>query len=188
MEYNKEENSIITDNLILRKFEYEDATEIAKFLNNENIYRVTQGIPYPYTEDDALAWVASHKFNFEKDFRYNFGITDRKTGELYGGISLSNYARDKSGEVGYWIGEEFWGQGYCTEATKAILWLAFYEKNYNKVFARHFFSNPASGRVMQKNFMVKEGVLKQHIKKGDRFEDIVCYGILKEEFVKKQNV
>ncbi|WP_332262415.1 GNAT family N-acetyltransferase [Paenibacillus sp. GSMTC-2017] len=46
------------------------------------------------------------------------------------------------------MGEEYWGRGYATEASKAIISFAFSEKNYHKVFVRYFASNPSSGRVM----------------------------------------
>jgi RimJ/RimL family protein N-acetyltransferase len=56
------------------------------------------------------------------------------------------------------------------------------EKNYNKVFARYFDSNEASGKVLSKIGMKKEGVLREHILKEDRYIDLVYYGILKKEF------
>ncbi len=69
---------------------------------------------------------------------------------LYGAIALTNNQRFNNGEIAYWIGEGYWGNGYATEAAQAILQFAFAEKQYHKVFARYFKSNPASGRMMQK--------------------------------------
>lgn len=88
-------------------------------------------------------------------------------------VALSN-----QGEVAYWIGEPYWGRGYATEAAKAILQFAFEEKKLHKVFARYFSTNIASGRVMKKIGMEQEGILKEHIIKEGKYEDLVYYGIL----------
>ncbi|MEH7356092.1 GNAT family protein, partial [Neobacillus drentensis] len=105
-------------------------------------------------------------------------ITDKERGELYGAIALSNNQKFNNGEIAYWIGEEFWGKGYATEAAQAILQFAFDEKQYHKLFARYFNSNPASGRVLQKLGMKKEGILIDHVRKENRYEDLIYYGII----------
>ena len=64
-------------------------------------------------------------------------------------------------------------------ATEAILHFAFKEKNYHRVYARYFHTNPASGKVMQKLGMKQEGILKEHVKKDDKFVDLVYYEIIK---------
>ncbi|MEK4006743.1 GNAT family N-acetyltransferase [Paenibacillus sp. FSL H3-0333] len=83
-----------------------------------------------------------------------------------------------NGEIGYWIGEAHWGHGYGTEAARAVIEFAFTEKKYHKVYARHFASNPASGRIMQKCGMTYEGTLKDQIHKINSYEDLVYYGIV----------
>jgi len=86
------------------------------------------------------------------------------------------------GEIAYWVGESYWGNGYATEAAKGILEFAFIEKNYHKVFARYFNSNSASGKVIEKIGMKKEGILKEHVVKENKYIDLVYYGVLKNEF------
>ncbi len=80
--------------------------------------------------------------------------------------------------MAYWIGEPYWGKGYGTEALRAMIDFAFIEKNLHRVYARYFKSNPASGRVMEKAGMTKEGVLKDHVYKEGAFEDLVYYGMV----------
>ncbi|NMO79875.1 GNAT family N-acetyltransferase [Niallia alba] len=109
---------------------------------------------------------------------YEFAITDKENGELYGAIALLSNQKFNNGEIAYWIGEEFWGNGYATEAAQAILWFAFNEKHLHKVFARYFKTNPASGRVMQKLGMREEGVLIDQVKKDNHYLDLVYYGII----------
>jgi RimJ/RimL family protein N-acetyltransferase len=105
-------------------------------------------------------------------------ITDNNSGKLYGAIAISNHKQFKNGEIAYWIGEEYWGNGYGTEAAKAMIEFAFKEKKYHRVYVRHFKSNPASGKIMKKCGMEYKGTLKDHIYKNDSFEDIVYYGII----------
>lgn len=180
MSYDPQEQTITTDRLKLRLFRQEDADEVAALCDNYNIYLGTLHIPRPYSRKSALAWMENHRENFESDRLYEFAITDKETGCIYGAISLSNNQANRNGEIGYWVGQEYWGQGYATEAGRAVLDFAFEEKQYHKVYGRHFVSNPASGQVMQKLGMVREGLQRQQVRKDEYYKDLVIYGILRE--------
>ncbi len=177
--YDEQTKTITTNRLLLRLFQKEDAAEVAKLCNNYNIYKHTLNLPYPYQIDDAVSWIKNHHDNFCEDKLYEFA--DKTNGRLYGSIALSNNQRFLHGEIAYFIGEVFWGKGFATEAAKAILQFAFTEKHYHKVFARCFLSNAASSKVLQKIGMEKEGVLKEHVKKEDRFKDLVYYGVINKQ-------
>ena len=101
-------------------------------------------------------------------------------------LAASPVAGDQA-ELGYWIGKPFWGRGYCTEAAQALLRYAFTELGLVRVHSCHFARNPASGRVMQKIGMVKEGCRRQHVKKWDKLEDLELYGVLKQEWAGPEN-
>ncbi|ALC92897.1 acetyltransferase [Bacillus sp. FJAT-18017] len=159
-------------------FQKSDAETVATLCNNYNIFKSTLYLPYPYHLSDATNWIEHHYENFIADKSYEFAITDKGTGKVFGAIALTNNKRFNQGEVAYWIGEQYWGRGYATEATKAILQFAFEEKKLHKVFARYFSTNIASGRVMKKIGMKQEGILKEHIIKEGKYEDLVYYGIL----------
>ncbi|HWO77405.1 MAG TPA: GNAT family N-acetyltransferase [Bacillus sp. (in: firmicutes)] len=178
MIYNHQNKTITTERLVLRLFQKSDAEAVTKLCNNYNIYKNTLYLPYPYSIEDALSWIEHHLDHFIANKLFEFAITDKESGELYGAIALTNNHKFNNGEMAYWIGEEFWGNGYATEAAQAILQFAFDEKQYHKVFARHFNSNPASGRVMRKLGMKKEGILIDHVRKENRYEDLVLYGII----------
>lgn len=178
MKYNHANKTITIARLTLRLFHESDAPAVTRLCNNYNIYRNTLYLPYPYTEEDALTWIAAHLANFNADKSYEFAITVKETGELVGAIALTNNQRFRHGEIAYWVGEEYWGNGYATEAAQAIIQFAFDEKQYHRVFARYFSTNPASGRVLQKLGMEKEGVLKDHVIKENRYENLVYYGLI----------
>ncbi|HWL24470.1 MAG TPA: GNAT family N-acetyltransferase [Ureibacillus sp.] len=178
MNYDKQNQTITTNRLVLRPFLKSDADVVAILCNNYNIYKSTLYLPFPYTLDDALAWIDRHQENFDTDRMYEFAITDKETGNLFGTVALSNNQKCNHGEIAYWVGEEYWGKGYATEAAKAIIQFAFNEKKLHKVFARYFSSNPASGRVLEKLGMKHEGVLIDHVIKENRYESLVHYGLI----------
>ncbi|WP_310829565.1 GNAT family N-acetyltransferase [Paenibacillus pedocola] len=178
MSYNNVNRTIHTERLLLRLFIPSDAAAVTALCNNYNIYKNTLYLPYPYALKDALSWIEHHSANFNAGTSYEFAITDKVSGELYGAIALSSNQNFHNGELAYWIGEKFWGNGYATEAARAVLQFAFDEKKYHKVFARYFGSNPASGSVMRKIGMEQEGVLREHVRKEERYEDLVYYGMI----------
>jgi len=96
------------------------------------------------------------------------------------GLTLSE--AHNHGELGYWIGKPFWGRGYATEAAAAVLRFGFETLQLNRIHAAFMEHNPASGRVMEKIGMSHEGTLRQHMKKWDRFYDVIKYGILKSDY------
>lgn len=186
MPYAPAMHTIRTDRLLLRPFRMSDAEAVARLCDNERVYRGTLSLPHPYTVACAEAWIAGQEENIRLERGYEFAIVDRASGELYGCVGLFQNAANRSGEAGYWIGEPHWGNGFATEALEALLAFAFSEKGLNRVFARHFASNPASGRVMAKCGMRREGVLREHILKDGTFEDVVCCGLLRGEWLARR--
>jgi len=176
--YNSDTRTITTERLVLRPFQLADAERVSELCNNVNIYKSTLSLPYPYTIESALSWIPTHEEKSINDSAHEFAITNKITGELYGAMGLFNNRLHNNGEVGYWIGEEYWGNGYATEALKSLINFAFTEKGYHKVYGRFFATNPASGKVMEKVGMVKEGLLKEHILKDNKYLDLVHCGII----------
>lgn len=178
MHYDANARTMQTERLLLRPFCAEDAETVAQLCNNIKVYQGTLNLPYPYTVEGARAWIASHPENVANDRFYDFAVTDWKTGTLYGCVGLASHAKDNNGELGYWMGEMYWGRGYATEAVQAMLAFAFTHKGYHKVYARHFQSNPASGRVMQKAGMRHEGTQIDQVRKDGQYKTLLLYGIL----------
>jgi [ribosomal protein S5]-alanine N-acetyltransferase len=173
---------LTTSRLVLRPFALADAPDVQRLAGAPEIADTTLLIPHPYPDGAAEQFIAATQTDFEKGENYVFAITLRGTGELYGSIGLKMDPRHERGEMGYWIGVPFWNRGYGTEAGHALLRFAFDTLRLNSVTAHHFIRNPASARVLQKIGMTYEGHLRQHVKKGDRFEDLHCYCILRSEW------
>ena len=95
------------------------------------------------------------------------------------GLTLDGAHRHAT--LGYWIGVPFWGQGYCTEAAKAVVDYGFKALDLNRVSSHHMGSNSASGRVLQKIGMRYEDCQRQHHFRWGRYEDVELYGLLRSE-------
>jgi ribosomal-protein-alanine N-acetyltransferase len=178
----QEQPVLETERLIIRPFTIADAGDVKRLAGEREIADTTLNIPHPYEDGMAEGWIATHKPRFEAGSLCNFAITLKDSGELVGAIGLVITRRFDHAELGYWIGRPYWGKGFCTEAARAVIDYGFTHLNLNRIHASHFARNPASGRVMLNLGMVQEGVLRGHVKKWDRYEDLVLFGILKTDW------
>jgi len=174
---------LLTERLRLRPFLLTDALRVQELAGDHAVAKGTFNIPHPYEDGMAEAWIRCHQPEFESGKNVTYAITLRQTGELLGAIGLSIKEIHQRAEMGYWIGVPYWGNGYCSEAAHAILEYGFHRLQLNRIFAEHFASNPASGRVMQKIGMTYEGTLRQHMRKWKQYEDMKIYSILRDEFI-----
>jgi len=152
------------DRLILGKLSINDVPKIIEFAGNKKVAQTTLNIPHPYGESDAIFWINSANQGFKQGFKnktqFTFAIRTKTQEKFIGGIGLKLNIKFQRGVLGYWIAEPFWNKGYATEAVEAILKFGFNNINLNKIYATHLVENPASGKVMIKNGMIKEGELK----------------------------
>jgi RimJ/RimL family protein N-acetyltransferase len=178
----KERPSIETERMLLRPFKLSDANDVQRLAGDRAVADTTLNIPHPYKDGMAEEWISTHQPKFEAGELLNFAILLRTSSELVGAIALRIVARFERAELGYWIGRPYWNNGYCTEAGRAVLQHGFCVLKLNRIHASHIKRNPASGRVMQKLGMVREGCAPQHAKRWDRFEDLELYGVLRHQW------
>lgn len=171
-----------TEHLLLRRFEDKDAEAIQTMAGEYAIAEMTLNIPHPYIDGMAQIWMESHQAEFESGMGVVFAMHERGTDQLVGAVGLTLTKRFNRAELGYWVGKPFWGRGYATEASEEVLRYGFEIMRLNKISASHMTRNPASGKVMLKIGMEKEGLLKQHALKWDQFVDLSVYGILAEKW------
>lgn len=175
---------LTTERLKLRPFTLADATDVQRLAGHRLIASTTLRIPHPYTDGIAEKWIETHRRDFEEGKGVNFAITRSPHNFIIGSIGLIIDTDHNNAELGYWIGKPYWNQGYATEAARHVVKYAFEVLNLNRVHAHHFACNPQSGRVMKNIPLIREGALKQHIKKWEQYEDIVIYGITKNDWKK----
>ena len=135
---------IRTQRLSLRPLEPADAASIRALAGDFDVARMTGMIPHPYSERDALAWIDRAG---QGDEGVVFAVA--RDGAL---IGCSGYMPmdAEHAEVGYWIGKPFWGEGFATEAVRAVVAHAFDAHGFAYVKAGHFVDNARSQRVLGK--------------------------------------
>src|SRR4051812_39778353 len=136
---------LATARLRLRAPQREDATAIAALANDRRIAENTTRIPHPYTLTDAEGFL---HYLEESETETAFAIT-RADDALIGICGLLMKPR-KMPEIGYWLGVPYWGQGYATEAARAVIDHAFEDLGLERLEAGARVSNPASRRVLEK--------------------------------------
>ncbi len=171
-----------TSRLVLCPFTLADAPAVTRLAGEREIAANTLSIPHPYPDDAAEKWIGTHEEGYAAGTLGCFAVVERESQNLVGATGLVIKPDHERAELGYWIGKPYWGKGYCTEASAAVLAWGFEERGLNRIFASYFTRNPASGRVMEKLGMTREGLLRAHIKKWGEFQDMVTYGILRSEY------
>ncbi|AWB44656.1 GNAT family N-acetyltransferase [Paenibacillus sp. CAA11] len=179
--------TILLERLTLRPFSLEDAPAVQALAGDQYVAATTLYIPHPYEDGIAEEWIRTHTANFHEGRVLELAIVHTEEQYLVGAISIALNKNFDHGELGYWIGQKYKGQGYCTEAARGIVTYAFEEMDLNRIFGRHLANNPASGKVMQKLGMQYEGRLRQHVKKWGKYEDLLHYGLLKNEYYSEKN-
>jgi len=174
--------TISTTRVTLRPFSLTDAREVQRMAGNIKIAQMTGTVPHPYLDGMAETWISKHADNFANGDGICWAIEDANSKKLVGCISFMLSKAHKKAEAGYWVGEEFWGKGYCTEAMNIGIEFSFKHFDLNKITSRHLAQNPASGKVMIKAGMTQEGFLKQEIFRHGSYSDLVVYGLLRSEW------
>jgi len=171
-----------TDRLTLRPFEAGDAPDVQRLAGNWKIADTTLNVPHPYEDGMAEEWISTLDSFFDAGERAVFAVIRTVDQQLVGAISLRINRFFDRAELGYWIGEPYWGWGYCTEAAKLIVRYGFEELALNRIHACFLERNPSSGKVLLKIGMSAEGVARQHVKKHEKFEDLILYGMVRDEW------
>ncbi|MEL6385328.1 MAG: GNAT family protein [Cyanobacteria bacterium J06626_18] len=159
--------------ITLRDYEISDAARLVDLANNKNVSRyLVDTFPFPYTRQDADWWVATGSTTgntVTKVIQYN--------GEFAGSVGIGPQEGWKQhvAEIGYWLGEAYWGQGIATAAVSQMTEYAIAALGYRKLFAPVLQPNKASMRVLEKCGYELEGILKSEVFKDGQFFDIYHY-------------
>ena len=165
----------------IREWRLEDSGSLAHQLNNPNVLNnLRDGIPYPYTERDAEDFIRS-MLSADVDKVFAFAVVAE--GEVVGSISVSRCENIhfRTAELGYYIGEEYWGKGYATCAVTKVCRYIFDNTDILRIFAEPFAYNTASCRVLEKSGFQLEGVLKSNAQKNGKVLDMKMYALMRGE-------
>ena len=171
-----------TPHLLLRSIERGDIPAIVRLAGAREIAATTISIPHPYTEGDAQRFLANADDNFRVGRSVTFAVTISPGGELCGAVGLAIAPAQERAELGYWIGIPYWGQGFATEAARAVIAFGFETLRLNRIHASHFVGNMASQRRRQRQRRTREPRSRALPEKWSRFIDLENYGMLASEF------
>jgi len=165
----------------LKKWDPVYIKDVAHYANNENIARNLRNVfPYPYTEEDARSYVTACAADSEERQICRAVVAD---GHAVGsvGIFCGSDVYEKSGELGYWLAEEYWGKGIMTEAVRQLCREAFARFDIVRIYAEPFACNTGSRRVLEKSGFLLEGIMKNGVCKRGKIYDYCMYALLREE-------
>lgn len=137
--------SIVASRLVLRMPTQSDIHDIQRLANNPHIHAMTARIPYPYTLDDAQAFVEHITSNADEQA---YAIC--RDGALVGMIGTM-FRKNNEIEIGFWIGEPYWGAGYASEAVAALILHLNANFRGQTIVAQALTHNMASKRVLERN-------------------------------------
>ncbi len=169
--------TLATERLLLRPFQATDAARVQLLAGNPNVAQMTSNIPHPGADGEASNWIAAHADDWQRGSAAIFAVCSRVEGELIGSVGLMNIYNNDA-ELGYWIGELYWGNGYATEAVDALIGFGITSCELTRVHAHHLSRNPASGKVLKNAGLQRTGKGSITARDGVTQEDAEFYEML----------
>ena len=161
----------------VRSLRDSDAVELARLANNRKVWlQLRDRFPHPYKIDDAHRFIAAAR---RADSETEFAITVGGLAVGAIGITLGKDVERCSAEVGYWIGEPYWGRGIATRVVVEFTRYAFKAYHLERLYAVPFASNTASCRVLEKAGYRLEGRMLRSAIKDGTVQDQCLYAILR---------
>ncbi len=143
----------------IRSWRYEDEKTLPRHANSREVWlNLRDRFPHPYTPADARAWI-QHIVGLTPETNFAIDVDGEAVGGI--GLQLHDDVERCSAEVGYWLGESYWGRGIATAALQSFTAYAFKEFRLTRVYALPFARNSSSARVLEKAGYVCEGVLRR---------------------------
>jgi RimJ/RimL family protein N-acetyltransferase len=156
----------------------EDIPSLVMYANNIKIAEnLRNSFPHPYTEKNARdfisQWIAHDPIRI-----FAIEYENKPIGSI--GLHPKDDVYERNLELGYWIGEPFWGKGFATRAVKIMIDYGFNNFNVNRIYAGAFGKNIASCRVLEKAGFLREGILKNSIWKSGKMDDEIIYAVYRK--------
>lgn len=163
--------------ILLRPWKRSDAASLASALSNKKVLNnLRDGLPYPYTEKDALDYIIFILSSDPKDtLAYAIDIDGTAVGSI--GAFRQGNIHCRTAELGYYLAEEYWGRGIMTEAVKLLCEKVFAETDILRIYAEPFAYNIGSRHVLEKAGFQFEGIMKSNAFKNGQVLDMALYGL-----------
>lgn len=160
----------------LRPWRESDGPALARYLNNRKIWdNCRDGLPYPYTEEDALRFIRTAS---EQEGSRNYCIEIRQEAAGNIGFIRGTDVERYNAEVGYWLAEPYWNRGIMSRALKEAVGEYLRQTDAVRIHARVYAGNRASMRVLERAGFRSCGIWRKACFKNGRFVDCHCYELL----------
>lgn len=157
----------------IRSFRPSDAQSIARYANNRSIWRnMRDRLPHPYSVDDAVQFLEGFALK-HPDTCFAISVEGEAVGSI--GLELNGDIFYRTAEIGYWLGEPFWGRGIASAAVRAVTEYALANFDLCRIEAGVFEWNPASAHVLEKAGYVFEARLRKNVTKDGQTIDRLLY-------------
>ena len=163
----------------VRSWRQSDAAALVRYANNRNVWRnLRDSFPSPYTAADARRWLR-RVLAVHPETEFAIAAGPEAIGAI--GLQLQSDVHRYSAEIGYWIGEPYWGRGVATLAVRAVTRYAFEQFGLVRLYATVFEWNRASMRVLEKAGYRCEGRLRSSAVKEGRTIDEYLYACVRPD-------
>ncbi len=174
--------TLTTPRLTLRRLRLMDAPDLYAYASDPEVARHVLWEAHKSVAQSRKFLLGAIR-QYRKGLPASFAIVARDTGRMIGTIGFMWINTDhKSAEIGYSLSRDYWNRGIMTEALHEVLRFGFEHLALNRIEAQHETDNPASGRVMAKVGMRREGVMRQRLINKGKKVDVVVYAILHSEW------
>ena len=174
---------IVTPRLLLREFVPEDFSAVMRYASDPEVTRHMLWGPNGEVETRGFLNHAIHCQGEARRTAYELAVILKDTNELIGGCGIGIvHADHREGEIGYCFDKAYWGNGYATEAARALLSYGFETLKLHRIYATCSPANHGSAHVLEKCGMQREGVLRQHKWMKGAWRDSFLYSILEQEY------
>ena len=171
-----------TPRLRLRRLTMRDAGDIYRYSRDPEVARHVLWDAHR-SIGDSRAYLRYMLHRYRAHEPASWGIEELSTGRIIGTIGFMWIQQDNAAaEVGYSLARDCWNRGFMTEALGAVIQYGFDFMNLNRIEAQHETTNPASGAVMRKCHMCKEGTLRSRLFNQGKYVDVDLYAILRRDF------
>ncbi len=171
-----------TTDLVLRPVRMSDAKDIFRYASDPDVARYVMWEPHK-SISDTRAYIRYVRSMYRRGLPSSWAVVHRASGHVIGSIGFVGYSPvHHAAEVGYSFSREYWNRGFATQALSAVIRSAFDRiGGLNRLEAQHDIRNPASGRVMEKCGMRREGILRGRLLNKSEFIDVALYSILRSD-------
>lgn len=169
-----------TERLVLRPVTLDDVPAVHQYCSDPDVARYTTWHPHRSLAE-SQAYVIAVQDQYRRDEPSPWGVEHRGERVLIGTCGfVARTPEHHRAELGYTLARPYWGQGYMTEAARAVIEYAFTNLDVNRIQAMCDAENLASARVLEKSGMRLEGILRDYLLIKGRYRNVRMYSVVRE--------